>query len=182
MYLTAGRSGNDSVHVSSVILLHYTAKMYEGRYPAITNITCTSERVLWHYHNVTTDRRLILELPTYTTHCGILHGPLTLKGNTFIWNISNAASHPWWPESFLTLLQKTSKNSQNCINLWLQHLGLKEAVCLWSCKFFTVARIMMYRWLGRKCYNISIHSVQTPAFVGSLSFLSLCDFQKILIF
>jgi hypothetical protein len=38
-YLTAGGSGDDSVHVSSLIL-HYAEKMYEGRHSAITNFTC----------------------------------------------------------------------------------------------------------------------------------------------
>jgi hypothetical protein len=35
---------------------------------------------------------------------------------------------------------KKPQNSQNCINLRLHHLGLKEAVCSWCCKFVTLAR------------------------------------------
>ena len=48
-YLTARGSGDDSVHVSSVITPHYAAKMYEGRCSAITNVTCYPERALWRY-------------------------------------------------------------------------------------------------------------------------------------
>jgi len=35
---------------------------------------------------------------------------------------------------------KKPQNSQNFINLWLHRLGLKEAVCFWRCKFFTLSR------------------------------------------